>query len=134
LGGAIQETGATVIAGDLPAVTMHEARLAQLFQNLIGNALKCRSKEVPYVQVTADQRDGWIVFSVIDNGIGIESQFAEQIFGLFKRLHPRSEFPGSGIGLAICQRVVEQYGGRVWLEKSELGRGSRFSFSVPAGA
>jgi light-regulated signal transduction histidine kinase (bacteriophytochrome) len=114
-------------------VTMHEGRLAQLFQNLIGNALKYRSKEVPYVQVTADQRDGWSVFSVIDNGIGIESQFAEQIFGLFKRLHPRSQFPGSGIGLAICQRVVEQYGGRIWLEQSELGRGSTFSFSVPAG-
>jgi PAS domain S-box-containing protein len=134
LGGAIQETGATVIAGDLPAVTMHEGRLAQLFQNLIGNALKYRSKEVPYVQVTADQRDGWSVFSVIDNGIGIESQFAEQIFGLFKRLHPRSQFPGSGIGLAICQRVVEQYGGRIWLEQSELGRGSTFCFSVPAGS
>ena len=129
---AMQEAGATVIAEDLPAVAMHECRLAQLFQNLISNAIKYRSKEVPCVRVTAEKRDGWIVFSVIDNGIGIEPQYAEQIFGLFKRLHPRSEFPGSGIGLAICQRVVEQYGGRIWLEKPSIGRGSTFCFSVPA--
>jgi light-regulated signal transduction histidine kinase (bacteriophytochrome) len=132
LGGAIQENGATVIAEELPAVAMHESRLAQLFQNLIGNAIKYRGKEVPCVRVTAGQRDGWIVFSVTDNGIGIEPQFAEQIFGLFKRLHARSEFPGSGIGLAICQRVVEQYGGRIWLDRSAPGRGSTFCFSVPA--
>jgi CheY-like chemotaxis protein len=93
LGAAIQETGAIVIAEELPEVTIHECRLAQLFQNLISNAIKYRSKEVPCVRVTGDQQDGWIVFSVIDNGIGIEPQYAEQIFGLFKRLHPRSKFP-----------------------------------------
>jgi light-regulated signal transduction histidine kinase (bacteriophytochrome) len=132
LRGAVQESGATVIAAELPAVAMHECRLAQLFQNLIGNAIKYRSKEAPCVRVTADQRDGWILFSVADNGIGIERQFAEQIFGLFRRLHPRSQFSGSGIGLAICRRVVEQYGGRVWLEQSAIGTGSTFCFSVPA--
>jgi PAS domain S-box-containing protein len=132
LGAAIQETGATVQAAELPPVAMHELRLTQLFQNLISNALKYRSKEVPCVRISADQHDGWIVFSVTDNGIGIEPQYAEQIFGLFKRLHPRSEFPGSGIGLAICQRVVEQYGGRIWLDDSAAGRGSTFCFSVPA--
>jgi len=132
LGGAIQETGANVEMGDLPAVAMHECRLARLFQNLIGNALKYRGKEVPSVRVTAEERGGWIVFSVSDNGIGIEPQYAEQIFGLFKRLHPRSEFPGNGIGLAICQRVVEQYGGRIWLDRSRIGEGSTFCFSVPA--
>ncbi len=132
LGGSIQETGATIAADPLPAVAMHERRLAQLFQNLISNAIKYRGKEVPFVRVTADERDGWVVFSVADNGIGIEPRYAEQIFGLFKRLHPRSEFPGSGIGLAICQRVVEQYGGRIWLDRSALGEGSTFCFSVPA--
>jgi PAS domain S-box-containing protein len=131
---AIEEAGAAVVAEGLPVVAMHECRLAQLFQNLISNAIKYRSKEVPCVRVTAERRDGWIVFSVIDNGIGIEPQYAEQIFGLFKRLHPRSEFPGSGIGLAICQRVVEQYGGRIWLEDSAIGRGSTFCFSIPACA
>jgi len=113
---------------------MHECRLAQVFQNLIGNALKYRGKEVPCVQVNAGQRDGWIVFSVTDNGIGIEPQYADHIFGLFKRLHTRSEFPGSGIGLAICQRVVEHYGGRIWLDRSAIGGGSTFCFSVPAHA
>ena len=124
LRGQIEAAGAIVTSGKLPAVAMHESRLAQLFQNLISNAIKYRSKEEPRVHVSADQRDGWCVFSVVDNGIGIEPQFAEQIFGLFKRLHGRDEYPGSGIGLAICQRVVEQYGGRIWLEQSTPERGS----------
>jgi PAS domain S-box-containing protein len=132
LGGAIQETAANVVVGDLPAVAMHENRLAQVFQNLIANALKYRGKEVPCVRVTAEERGGWMVFSVTDNGIGIEPQYAEQIFGLFKRLHPRSEFAGNGIGLAVCQRVVEQYGGRIWLDRSAIGEGSTFCFSIPA--
>jgi PAS domain S-box-containing protein len=132
LRGVIEEAGATVTAGELPIVAMHESRLAQLFQNLITNAIKYRSEEVPRVHIAADQRDGWCIFSVVDNGIGIEPQFAEQIFGLFKRLHGRDEYPGSGIGLAICQRVVEQYGGRIWLEQSAPGRGSTFSFALPS--
>jgi PAS domain S-box-containing protein len=132
LGGAIRESGATVVADDLPAVAMHECRLTLLFQNLIGNALKYRGKEVPRVEVKAGQDDGWTVFSITDNGIGMEPQYREQIFGLFKRLHSRSEIPGSGIGLAICQRVVEQYGGRIWVERSAPGLGSTFCFSVPS--
>ncbi len=132
LRGPIQEAGATVTAGDLPVVAIHESRLAQLLQNLISNAIKYRSREVPRVHIAADQRDGWCIFSVVDNGIGIEPQFAEQIFGLFKRLHGRDEYPGSGIGLAICQRVVEQYGGRIWLEQSAPGRGSTFCFALPS--
>jgi PAS domain S-box-containing protein len=131
---AIQETGATVIAEELPIVAIHEGRLAQLFQNLIGNALKYRAQAPPRIDIKADDRDGWCVFSVTDNGIGIEPQFAEQIFGLFKRLHGRDEYPGSGIGLAICQRVVEQYGGRIWLEQSAPGQGSTFCFAIPARA
>jgi light-regulated signal transduction histidine kinase (bacteriophytochrome) len=132
LRGLIEQTGASVTAGDLPLIAMHEARFAQLLQNLISNAIKYRGTEVPCVHIAANQRDGWCVFSVADNGIGIEPQFAEQIFGLFKRLHGRDEYPGSGIGLAICQRVVEQYGGRIWLEQSVPGRGSTFCFAVPS--
>jgi PAS domain S-box-containing protein len=132
LWGTLQETGATVTSTELPVVAIHEGRLAQLFQNLISNAIKYRSKEVPRVQVRADERDGWCVFSVVDNGIGIEAQYAERIFGLFKRLHGRDQYPGSGIGLAICQRVVEQYGGRIWLEQSTPGGGSTFCFALPS--
>jgi PAS domain S-box-containing protein len=129
---AIEEAGATVTAGEMPVLAIHPTRLAHVFQNLISNAIKYCSKEAPRVQVAGSERDGWCVFSVMDNGIGIEPQFAEQIFGLFKRLHGREEYPGSGIGLAICQRIVEQYGGRIWLEQSEPGRGSTFCFSIPA--
>jgi len=128
---SIEEAGAIVTADDLPAVAMHEGRLTQLFQNLISNAIKYRDKEAPRVHIAARSGDGCWIFSVTDNGIGIEPQYAEQIFGLFKRLHGREEYPGSGIGLAICQRVVEQYGGRIWLEESVPGRGSTFCFSVP---
>jgi light-regulated signal transduction histidine kinase (bacteriophytochrome) len=128
------DAGATVTTTHLPLVSMHESRLAQVFQNLIGNAIKYCRKELPRVHITAQERDGWCVFSVADNGIGIESQFAEKIFALFKRLHGNDEYPGSGIGLAICQRMVEQYGGRIWLERSVPGVGSTFCFTVPAGA
>jgi len=134
LSGAIDEAGAMVTSADLPMVAIHESRLAQLFQNLISNAIKYRGKEVPRVHVTADQQDGWCVFSLVDNGIGVEKQYAEQIFGLFKRLHGREQYPGSGIGLAICQRVVEQYGGRIWLEQSTPGGGSTFCFALPSRA
>jgi PAS domain S-box-containing protein len=130
--GTLQQTGATVTTAELPVVAMHESRLAQLFQNLISNAIKYHSKEVPRVHVGANERDGWCVFSVVDNGIGIEAQYAERIFGLFKRLHGRDQYPGSGIGLAICQRVVEQYGGRIWLEQSKPGEGSTFCFALPS--
>ena len=127
----IQETGASVTADSLPSVAMHESRLSQVFQNLIGNAIKYRRTEPPRIQVAACEREGWHVFSIADNGIGIESHLTEQIFGLFKRLHGRDEYPGSGVGLAICQRIVEQYGGKIWVETSAPGQGSTFCFSVP---
>ena len=132
LQGPIKEAGAVVTSGHLPIVRIHESRLAQLFQNLIGNALKYRGKEAPQIHISAGERDGWTVFSVTDNGIGIELQYADRIFLLFKRLHSREEYPGTGIGLALCQRIVEQYGGRIWLDKSVLGEGSTFCFAVPA--
>ncbi len=127
----IEECGAKVTAAPLPVVAAHEVHLRQLFQNLIGNALKYRCMEEPVVHVSAVQEDGWTVFSVTDNGIGLEPKYADQIFGLFKRLHSREAYPGSGIGLAICQRIVEHYGGRIWLEKSAPGAGSTFCFALP---
>lgn len=129
--GVIAETGAIVTSGQLPVVHMHANRLAQLLQNLISNAIKYRSREVPRVHISAVERGGGHVFSIADNGIGIDPEFAGQIFEPFKRLHTREEYPGSGIGLAICQRIVEQYGGRIWLEKSVAGEGSTFCFSIP---
>ncbi len=133
LSGIIGQAGATVTSEPLPAVYIHDTRLAQLFQNLIGNAIKYRGKEAPRVHITAVQRDGWSVFSVSDNGIGIDARYSDQIFGLFKRLHGNDKYSGSGIGLAICQRIVEQYGGRIWLEKSVPDQGTTFCFSIPAG-
>ena len=128
---SLESAGAQVNVADLPQVSIHEGRLAQVFLNLISNAIKYRRSEPPRIEISAVKQDGWSVFSVKDNGIGIEPEYAEQIFGLFKRLHARNEYPGSGIGLAICQRVVEQYGGRIWVAESTLGEGSTFCFSVP---
>ncbi len=131
----IEEAGAAITVTDLPVVSMHEAHLSQLFQNLIGNALKYRrEKEKLLVHISGAPQDGWWVLSVADNGIGIDMKYADQIFGLFKRLHTHREYPGSGVGLAICRRIVEQYGGRIWLEKSTPGIGSTFCFAVPESA
>jgi signal transduction histidine kinase len=131
LDAVIKKDGATVTFGPLPVILAHENRLVQLFQNLIGNALKYRREDAPRVHISSVEREGWWVFSVVDNGIGIDRKFADYIFGLFKRLHNRQEHPGSGIGLAICQRIVEQYGGRIWLEDSVPGTGSTFCFTFP---
>jgi PAS domain S-box-containing protein len=127
----IDQSSATITFAELPVTSMLEAHLAQLFQNLIGNALKYRGEHPPRIHISAKGQDGWWVFSVADNGMGIDIRYSSQIFGLFKRLHTREEYPGTGIGLAICQRIVEQYGGRIWLEKSTLGEGSVFCFALP---
>jgi light-regulated signal transduction histidine kinase (bacteriophytochrome) len=97
---------------------------------LIGNAIKYRRKEKPAISVRAERRDREWLFAVQDNGIGIDPQYRDQIFGIFKRLHSSAEYPGTGIGLAICQKIVQRYGGRIWLE-SELGNGATFFFTVP---
>jgi PAS domain S-box-containing protein len=131
LAGAIAETGAAIDCGQLPFVPVPATQLQQLFQNLVGNALKYHRPGVPpVVSISARKNDGKWVFSVSDNGIGIEPEFREKIFGLFKRLHTRDEYSGTGIGLALCQRIVERYQGRIWVE-SEPGRGSTFHFTVP---
>src|SRR5262249_22129879 len=116
----------------LPTVHVHSTHLKQLFQNLVGNAIKYRDPErTPAVHVSAERRTATWVFSVRDNGIGIEPEYKEQIFGLFKRLHTGDEYSGTGLGLAICQRIVERYQGRIWVE-SDFGRGSTFFFEIPA--
>lgn len=127
----ISDTGAIITSENLPVISVHENRFAQLLQNLISNALKYRGEQSPRVHISATEREGWWVFSVADNGIGIDPKFSVQIFGLFKRLHRQDEYPGSGIGLAICQRIVEQYGGRIWFEKSALSEGATFCFTLP---
>ena len=126
----IESTNATVTADALPEVAAHEAHLVQLFQNLVGNALKYRSDAAPRVRISCTKCKGEWVVEVSDNGIGIEPQYEKQIFKPFKRLHGEDR-PGSGIGLATCQKIVSGYGGRIWLE-SEPGNGSTFFFSLPA--
>jgi len=127
---SIEESGATVSVGPLPTVRADATQLAQLFQNLIGNALKYCDERAPQIRVAAEARDEAWLFSVQDNGIGIESQYFERIFQMFQRLHTREKYSGTGIGLAICRRIVERHGGKIWVE-SEPGQGSTFHFALP---
>ncbi|MBZ5589182.1 MAG: PAS domain S-box protein [Acidobacteriia bacterium] len=127
---ALEESGARLTHDRLPVVMGREGRLAQLFQNLIGNAIKFRGVEAPRVHVGAARLDGEWVFSVKDNGIGIEPQYHDRIFVIFQRLHGREKYAGTGIGLAICKKIVETHGGRIWVE-SENGKGSTFYFTIP---
>jgi PAS domain S-box-containing protein len=129
----MEETGARATSDPLPVLRMHEVHLQQLFQNLIGNSLKYRSEAPLEIHVSARREGDLWILSVADNGIGIEPQYGTQIFGLFKRLHGGNKYAGSGIGLAICQKIVERYGGRIWVE-SELGKGSTFLFALPGDA
>jgi light-regulated signal transduction histidine kinase (bacteriophytochrome) len=129
---AIADSGAIVSCDSLPAVTSDAAQLTQVFQNLIGNAIKYRRAEAPRVHVSASKGDAEWICAVQDNGLGIEPQYFERIFVLFQRLHGREDFEGTGIGLAICKKVLEQRGGRIWLE-SQPGQGSTFYFSLPDG-
>ncbi|HET8550389.1 MAG TPA: ATP-binding protein [Bryobacteraceae bacterium] len=125
----IDEAGATVTRDELPPVVTHQVWLSQLLQNLVANALKYRSEQPPRVHVSATPGAGETVFSVRDNGIGIDPKYKDQVFGVFKRLHGR-EFEGTGIGLATCKKIVERAGGRIWVE-STPGEGSTFFFTVP---
>src|SRR5688572_10821785 len=127
---AIQEAGAVVTNDPLPTLPADEVQLAQLLQNLMGNALKFRSASVPRIHIAVQERDGEWEFEVRDNGIGIEPQYYERIFMVFQRLHNKGEYPGTGIGLAICKKVVERHGGRIWVE-SRPGAGSSFYFTLP---
>ena len=127
----ITESGAEITHGDLPLLKIEEVHLLQLWQNIIGNAIKYRSEAPPRLEISARRNgDEWLI-CVKDNGIGIPAQYHSQVFGIFKRLHTRERYPGTGIGLAICQKIVERHGGRIWVE-SEVGQGSTFCFTLPA--
>jgi light-regulated signal transduction histidine kinase (bacteriophytochrome) len=129
LSAMIEEGKAIVTNDELPMVRADASQLVQLFQNLLVNAIKFRGKDFPRVHVSArDEGRKW-VFSVRDNGIGIDQQYADRIFVIFQRLHTRQEYSGTGIGLAVCKRIVERHGGKIWFE-SEPGKGSTFFFSV----
>ena len=132
LSGAISEAAVEVTSGPLPSLAIHETHLQQIFQNLIGNAIKYRSPDRRLVvNIQAERQNEHWTFSVSDNGIGIAKEYWQTIFGLFKRLHTADEYSGTGIGLAICKRIVERYHGQIWVE-SEPGRGSAFRFTLPA--
>jgi len=127
---AIAESGATITHEPLPEVNGDPTQLVQLFQNLLSNAIKFRGPEAPRIQVGAHPEGAEWVFPVCDNGIGLDPKFAERIFVIFQRLHQRDSYPGTGIGLAICKRIVQRHGGRIWVE-SMPGEGATFYFTLP---
>jgi chemotaxis family two-component system sensor kinase Cph1 len=104
--------------------------MIQLLQNLIGNSIKYRSDKIPEIHISAQEKDNDWIFSVEDNGIGIDSKYSDQVFQIFKRLHTNEEYKGTGIGLAITKRIIERHNGRIWVE-SELSKGSKFYFTIP---
>ncbi|PLZ51257.1 sensor histidine kinase [Fischerella thermalis] len=128
----ISETGAVITHDQLPTVMADGTQLMQLFQNLIGNAIKFRSDQAPEIHIGASRLEEEWLFSVRDNGIGIDPQFRDRIFVIFQRLHTRDEYPGTGMGLAICKKIIECHRGRIWVE-SKLGEGATFYFTIPVG-
>ena len=128
----VRETGARVTVGDLPPVMADRMQLSQLFQNMIENAVKFRSDAAPLVSITPTTHEGWAEFQVADNGIGIDPAYNDRIFTIFQRLHTRDEYPGTGIGLAICKRIVERHGGRIWVESEPGGERRSASPCPPA--
>jgi light-regulated signal transduction histidine kinase (bacteriophytochrome) len=129
---AIIDAGARIEADPLPVLAVRDVHLERLFQNLLSNALKYRSERAPRIRVSAapDSSPGCWQLSVSDNGIGINPRYHEQVFALFRRLHSSAEYEGTGIGLAICQKIVERYGGKIWVESPGSG-GTTFHFSLP---
>ncbi len=132
LAAAIEDSGAEIeVDGDLPIVHGERSLLALVFQNLIGNGIKFHGERTPRVRVTARRRDGFWEFTISDNGIGIDPQYAERIFIIFQRLHAKEEYAGTGIGLAMCRKVIEHHGGRIWLDENTNGDGATFHFTLP---
>lgn len=127
---SIEENKATVTHDPLPTVQGDPVQLAQLLQNLIGNALKFHGESAPHVHISAERIDGEWQFSVRDNGIGIDPRYFERIFVIFQRLHGRDKYQGTGIGLAVCKKIVQRHGGRIWVQ-SEAGKGTAFFFTIP---
>ena len=127
----IQDSQATIDYDSLPTVLADETQLTELLQNLICNAIKfCPQERSPHVKISAQQQDREWLFEVRDNGIGIAPDNCDRIFQMFQRLHNHSEYPGTGIGLATCKKIVERHGGRIWVE-SEFGKGTSFYFTIP---
>jgi light-regulated signal transduction histidine kinase (bacteriophytochrome) len=126
----VKETGAQIIHDKLPEVWGDSTLITQLYQNLIGNALKFRGDQRPIIQLTFEEREGTQVFGVKDNGIGIDPNYTREVFKPFRRLHGRAEYEGSGVGLAICRKIVDRHGGKIWVE-SEPGKGAHFRFTFP---
>lgn len=127
---AIEESDAEIIADNMPDVFASRIKLTQIFENLIGNAIKYRSSRKPKIEISAEQQNGWVTFAVKDNGIGIEERFHDKIFGVFQRLHPNNQYEGTGIGLALCKKGVQQHSGKIWLE-SVPDKGTVFYFTMP---
>jgi light-regulated signal transduction histidine kinase (bacteriophytochrome) len=130
LGVAIAESGAQIECGALPVVMGDPDQLTQLFQNLVANAIKFRGNLPPEIHIHAKREDGFWRFAVRDNGIGISPEYFERIFVMFQRLHSRSTYPGTGMGLAICKKIVERHGGRIWVESAPQ-QGTTFLFTLP---
>jgi light-regulated signal transduction histidine kinase (bacteriophytochrome) len=126
----IKQNKATISNNPLPEVMADNTQLGQVFQNLIINGIKFHTEKSPKIHISAEKKASEWLFSVQDNGIGIDPQYSEKIFEVFKRLHKKEEYPGTGIGLAICKKIVERHGGHIWVE-SVLGNGSSFYFSLP---
>jgi PAS domain S-box-containing protein len=127
---ALEEAQITVHKHSLPTLLADRSQLTQVFQNLLGNAVKFRSKEHPQIDISAREDPDFWTFTVRDNGVGFDIKYADRIFVIFQRLHTKETYPGSGIGLAICKKIVERHGGRIWVESSE-GQGSAFHFTIP---
>ncbi len=127
----IEETAAEITCGELPTIPADHVQLVQLFQNLVGNALRFRGDAPPQIHVDAVRKDDHWLFAVRDNGIGIDPEYRDRIFLIFQRLHTRKQYPGTGIGLAICKKIVDRHGGRIWVESQE-GQGATFHFTLPA--
>jgi chemotaxis family two-component system sensor kinase Cph1 len=126
----IEQTGATITHDELPTVMADSTQLMQLFQNLIANAIKFRSEKPPEIHIGVSRLEDEWLFSVKDNGIGIEPRFSDRIFVIFQRLHTRDEYPGTGMGLAICKKIALGHRGNIWVE-SQLGEGATFNFTIP---
>ncbi|MFI7695605.1 ATP-binding protein [Nonomuraea sp. NPDC049655] len=132
LSATIEDTGATVTRDDLPVVEGNRTQLTQLFQNLVENAIKFRSEDPPRVRLTAERKGDMWEFSCSDNGIGVDPKYADRIFLIFQRLHPRDVYPGTGIGLALCRKIVEYHGGQLWLDAEPADQGTTFRWTLPA--
>lgn len=129
LSAQIRETGAEIVVADLPEASVDESQFVQLFQNLLSNALKFRSDQPPRIEISAEETDGGYIVCTRDNGAGIPSKYHAQVFDVFRRLHGKS-IPGNGIGLALCRKIVQAHGGKIWVE-SDGSAGSTFKFSIP---